>query len=424
MGSELDIQQTEDRWQKAEGRNYFLDGAFVAAALLSAVAFYFGAGLHPVGWLMWVAPLPVLLLVPRLSWRAALLLAFSAHFLGTLSFWDYLRNYIHFPFWVTLQSLLLPAIPFALAVLFFRFFFRRGEFALAVLAFPAVIIVSEFFTDRVLGTFGNTAYTQLNNLPALQLAALAGLWGIGFTVTFFPSAAAGIILSRGAARRGLALALAGLMVGVVGYGVWRLNATPSAEHTVVVGLVSTQYSGNVFPSTDSQKMQTLEGYAAQARALAARGAKIVVLPEMSVLVSGALSDKADALFEQTARDAHAQALLGVLNVTAHAAFNEARLYAPTGKIEAIYRKRHLVPDWKEGQRRFATSPSSTSPRARWDWQFAAIWITPIPRAIMVRTGLGSCSYPLGTSMSTGSSTDTWRSCAESNTDTASLARRR
>ena len=317
----------------------------LVATLLSGMAFYYGTGLHPQWWLMWVAALPILLLAHRLSLGRTFCMAVAARFLGFLSLWRYYRQYVRLPLLPTLENLLGPAVVFALAVLLFRSFFRRGRVWvwLAVLAFPTVIVVYQFFTDRVFGTFGNTGYTQLNNLPVLQLASLTGLSGIGFTVMLFAPAVAAAILSRGVTRRRLWFVLAGFMACVLGFGTWRLQATPRAPHTVVVGLVSTEFPNNIFPSTNPQKTQLLKGYAAQARALAARGAKIVVLPEMSVLVSGSLSNEADHLFEQTAREAHAQILLGVIHVTPHAAYNEARLYSASGQIEAVYRKRHLVP---------------------------------------------------------------------------------
>jgi len=314
----------------------------LAATLLSGAAFYFGAGLHPHWWLTWVAALPVLLLAPSLAWGWTLLVAFAANALGALSFWYYLRQILHFPIPAIAVDLFVPSAVMALAVLFFRAFFRRGQVWLAVLAFPSLVVAFEYLTELATGTFGNTAYTQLNNLPALQLAAVTGMSGIGFVVLLFASAAAAAILSHGAIRRKLAITLAAVLICVYGYGAWRLSSTPAAQR-VVVGLVSTQFRANIFPSADAQKMELLKGYAAQASALAARGAKIVVLPEMTMQLSPSLSEDANQLFEQTARESGAQVLLGVLNQTPSGTFNEARLYLPSGTIGAVYRKLHLVP---------------------------------------------------------------------------------
>jgi apolipoprotein N-acyltransferase len=317
--------------------------ALAAAALLSGTALYFGTGLYPKWWLVWVAALPVLFLAPSLSWLRSGLVASAASILGGLNLWGYDHTQLHMPLWLALEILLLPAIVFSLAVLLFRSFFRRGRVWLAVLAFPAVIVAAEFCTDLVFGTFGNIAYTQLKSLPVLQLASITGLWGLSFLVELFAPAAAAILLKGGRTRARLALALTGAIVCVFGYGAWRLRSTPPARHTIPVGLVSTEFPENIFPSADSQKMQLLTEYAAQVRLLAAHGARIVVLPEMTVRISGSLSDDADRLFEETARDAGVQILLGVLHQTSAGTFNEARLYSPSGALEAVYRKHHLVP---------------------------------------------------------------------------------
>jgi apolipoprotein N-acyltransferase len=320
----------------------------LVATLLSGVAFYFGTGLYPQWWLVWVAALPVLLVAPSLPWGWTLLIAFVARALGNVSFWNYCRHDLHMPLEATLQSLLVPAVAFALAVLLFRSFFQRGQVWLAVLAFPSLIVGYEYFTELAFGTFGNTAYTQLNNLRVLQLAALTGMWGVSFVVMLFASALGAVILSRGVLRRNLAFVLTAVVVFVFGYGAWRLRATPPAAQRIVVGLISTQFPENIFPASDAQKMQLLKDYAAQASALAARGAKIVVLPEMTVRVSPSLSEEANHLFEQTARLSGAQMLLGLLNQTSSGTFNEARLYLPSGAIGAVYRKRHLVPGGEAG----------------------------------------------------------------------------
>lgn len=60
--------------------------ALAALALAtSAIAFFFGTGLHPIWWLTWLAPLPVLIAAPRHSPWTARALAFVAFTLGALN---------------------------------------------------------------------------------------------------------------------------------------------------------------------------------------------------------------------------------------------------------------------------------------------------------------------------------------------------
>ena len=52
--------------------------AAVLAAATSATLFYFGTGLRPMPWCTWLAPLPVLVLAPRVSARTAFTAACAA----------------------------------------------------------------------------------------------------------------------------------------------------------------------------------------------------------------------------------------------------------------------------------------------------------------------------------------------------------
>jgi apolipoprotein N-acyltransferase len=144
----------------------------------------------------------------------------------------------------------------------------------------------------------------------------------------------------------MAVALAAFYAVVLSYGLLRLYTTPQAANSVLVGLVETHAGQNMFPPDAQTTMALMQQYASKVQPLAARGAQFVLFPEMSGLIPDVASARVDALFQQTARDAHVQVLLGILHVTDHGAYNEARLYSATGEIETIYRKHHLVPTWE------------------------------------------------------------------------------
>jgi hypothetical protein len=57
----------------------------IIAVAISALALYGSTGFGVVWPLAWVAPIPVLLLALRSSWRVCALAAFSASFLGSLT---------------------------------------------------------------------------------------------------------------------------------------------------------------------------------------------------------------------------------------------------------------------------------------------------------------------------------------------------
>ena len=318
----------------------------LSAILLSAAGYYWTYGLFPIWELAWLAPVPILWLAPRLSARIAAVAAFFAMAVARFDMWSYYRL-LHLPLLLMIAAVVMPAVVFALAIGLFRSFLRRGKPLLAVLAFPAALVSYEFLFSLWQGTFGNTAYTQLPNLPVLQLAALTGIWGISDLVAFVPAAAIALLYVRGPQRRTLAAALAVVLVAVLGYGFVRLADTPAAPSTVRVGFAESHVGANMFPSEPGPIMSLMQGYADQVRELAAQGALFVVLPEKSARVDDQvlpqLMPRIDSLFEQTARATGVQIDLGVLHVTGGRAWNEARLYSPAGSLEAVYRKHHLVP---------------------------------------------------------------------------------
>jgi apolipoprotein N-acyltransferase len=103
------------------------------AGVASAALFYFGTGLNPIWWMVWLAPVPVLTLAPRLGRGAAFLLSAGALFVGELNMWNYFTKVVGVPLPLTLVALVVPALVFALGVLFVRSFLRREVLFLAAL---------------------------------------------------------------------------------------------------------------------------------------------------------------------------------------------------------------------------------------------------------------------------------------------------
>ena len=316
------------------------------AILLSASACFLSCGLHGVWWLVWLAPLPILFIASKLGAWQAFAAALAARALGGLVWWSYLRNVVQFPLWLTLSFVLIPATWFALSVALYRGVLRKGNPWLAALAFPCAVVAAEYLFSLSQGTYMSTGYTQLANLPILQLAAIAGIWAVSFATNLFPAGVAALISAPASHRWRVALALAVIYACVLSYGLVRLNNTPQAPDSVMVGLVETHAGANIFPSDATTRLALMQQYAAEVQPLASQGAQYVIFPEMSSLVPDAAVPPIDELFEKTARDAHVQILLGILHITDHGAYNEARLYSAAGEIEAVYRKHHLVPTWE------------------------------------------------------------------------------
>jgi apolipoprotein N-acyltransferase len=99
--------------------------SFAPAGLVSAAFAYLGTGLHPIWWALWLAPIPVLAIAPRLHARAVFLLGAITWLIGETNQWDYVAHEIELPLPIVILYFVVPAVVFGFGVLFVRSFIRR-----------------------------------------------------------------------------------------------------------------------------------------------------------------------------------------------------------------------------------------------------------------------------------------------------------
>ncbi|GAA0384678.1 apolipoprotein N-acyltransferase [Acrocarpospora corrugata] len=234
----------------------------ILLTLASAVLMHFGTGLHPVWWLTWLAPLPVLLLA-RGAGR------FTAFAAGTLvwlasqaQMWPYFTRTLEMPPALAAAFIVGPALCYGLGVLLFRTLYVRGRPLLAALAVPAVWVTAEYVMNLAgpHGAWWSLAYTQADLLPVLQTASVTGIWGITFLLLFVPASIA-VLRLRAALVSGVLVAL------TLGHGFVRLASPPDVSGRKVA-LIATDNSEDL-----------VRRYGEAIDAAVARGAEIVVLPE-------------------------------------------------------------------------------------------------------------------------------------------------
>src|SRR6478752_6817297 len=84
----------------------------VVAGLASAAFLYFGTGLHPTWWLLWVTPVPVLAIAPRLRGSAAFLFGSIAWILGEMNQLNYLKRVVALPLRIVILAFVIAAVVF------------------------------------------------------------------------------------------------------------------------------------------------------------------------------------------------------------------------------------------------------------------------------------------------------------------------
>jgi len=342
-------------------------GIAVAAVISSGLAGFFGTGLHPVWGLTWIAPIPVLVASAYLTRGWTFASAFVAWLMGGLNMWNYFHVALEIPLIPVIVFLSGPALVFACIVLVYRRFLRVSAWQ-AALIFPTLWVTYEFVSERLSphSTFGNIGYSQMNLLPILQIASVTGIWGISFCLFLFAATVA-VLLSgdRVSGKRGwLALATFAWLVLLIGFGGWRLLSQDPTQNTVMVGLVASDLPQNLITVKPEDTLRLMHSYVNQAQALAAQGAKVVVIPEKVAVLFDSGLPKVDSMFREAAQKSGAEIVVGVIHPTTGAKWNEARLYTPSGEI-STYEKHHMLPrfesdltpgtdrtEWNESSRRW------------------------------------------------------------------------
>src|SRR5262249_3623682 len=181
------------------------------------------------------------------------------------------------------------------------------------------------------GTWGNLAYTQMDFLPLIQIASVAGLWGISFVMFLFAGTVAALFSGAGKLwqRRALAIAVGFVISALLVFGEWRLQSNPSAK-SVPVTLIATDVPMSLYLGSEEQALELLREYTDEIRRVTPAGTRAVVLPEKIGRVSEGALAEVDALFSSAAATTRAAVLVGLVRKTSSGAFNSARFYSADG----------------------------------------------------------------------------------------------
>jgi apolipoprotein N-acyltransferase len=79
------------------------------------------------------------------------------------------------------------AILWFLPYLAYQLLYRRNPGFIGTLIFPLSAVGVDYLNTVLFGSWGSVAYTQLPNLPLVQIASITGMWGVTFLVMWFGS---------------------------------------------------------------------------------------------------------------------------------------------------------------------------------------------------------------------------------------------
>ena len=241
----------------------------------------------------------------------------------------------------------------------------------ATLVFPLALVTAEFLRSRLTpaGSWGSIAYSQYGFMPLMQMAAVAGIWGMTFVIAWFASTFE-LAWSRGfnwTDIRGPVLTCGIALVAILLAGSVRLMSAPTDRPSMRTATLNrpidlfasdeiTRISeGRVSMTTrdavDAKLSRLhdwfLDGSIREARA----GARLIVWPEQSLLV---FDHDEPAFLERAKRLASDERVylamgMGTIHPGDPLPFeNKLVLIDPSGQIVISHLKNRPVSGWEAG----------------------------------------------------------------------------
>ena len=335
--------------------------------LSALVGLYFSLGFVQHAPLLWIAPVPLLLLAFELRWTAAACSTFIICYLALTNIFvaagytlESQNLAVYLGYGVDLENYYQPAVWYALTVtilvLATRATLEQRPDWTSLWVYPLGWVAFEYLSAQVRGgdAVSSLAGTQLYFLPLVQLVSVTGVWGVTLLLTAVPAGIAGVWHFRYQPRQA-ALALLvplSLLTLVLVFGAWRLSREPSSKQ-IAVGIAA---AADVFESVEArsdgrpetpQSGVALDEYARLVAQLAAAGAEVVLLREKCVPATSATQAEVRERIAQLARSAEVTVIIGVEQhgdpgPPRTPGRNEALVYAPGGQLLVDYAKVHMI----------------------------------------------------------------------------------
>lgn len=339
------------------GPSRMISRSRVFFALLSGILLFLSFPKFGLGFIAWIAFVPLLIALRDVaSLRRALLLGGIAGLtagIGILYWITYVVvNYGNLSLVLGVSIMLLLACYLSLYIALFAsgLVYLRGKAPLALVA-PVLWICLEYVKSHLFTGFPweNLGYSQFNNLFFIQIADIAGVYGLSFLILLLNVAFYEIITER--SKKSFALAVLVFMVwsGVYTYGVMRINQidkalkdAPKMEVSLIQGNIDQSIKWN-----EKFQKETLNIYEELSLRHSMASGGLIVWPETAAPFNFQDQNDLQRRVSELPIKTNSWFLFGSVSYADGGKstdyFNSAYLLSPRGDIAGKYDKVHLVP---------------------------------------------------------------------------------
>lgn len=316
----------------------------IIAAIVIGVLLRFVLALEPVWSLAWLVPAPLLVLASIAAQRSWRVLTLVAVLIGVS---------VNVPYLLVVVPAPMVAVIVAGQTLLWYFVVSESRRALlrwrtpwAALVYPVMWVSVDTLMAALLrdGNWASLAYTQSDVLPVMQTASLFGVAGVLFLLALVPSAiATAVVLGpRAKGMTAMLAATAALFIAAIAFGVVRLQTRPQSASVTRFGLAAVDDAIGLQAKAPYINAIRSE-YDNQIAALAADGARVVLLPEKIAVASEPAAAEWQAHLAAQAKTHHLWLNAGMAVQTSAGILNEAWLFNPNGELDTSYRKQFMAP---------------------------------------------------------------------------------
>ncbi|MEZ4247498.1 MAG: nitrilase-related carbon-nitrogen hydrolase [Polyangiales bacterium] len=315
-----------------------------------AFAFTFLAGHRwGIAALVWVAPVPWLVLATRLrgkrAWAGLFVLSLVAHVA-----WMSKVVTAPMPWFLGIAFGVPVAIGTFVGLGLYRVVRDRGG-ALAALSFYlAFVVASDLIGARTseLGAWSTSANALVADVTLMQLVSLGGLSSIGLLIAAVSGTLAMAVTSRRPSRvLPLAVLVGACLVAAYGFGAWRLDAGRPEARSVRVAAVTTSVGlGEAGLPDDATLGAAVDELFARSEAAVEAGAELVVWNEAAAMLRAPSEAPTIARGRAFAREHGVELVLGYAVLVNEAPFSFRNEYVwidRDGELVETYAKHHPVP---------------------------------------------------------------------------------